>query len=109
MDLNWQALRVNGEHRSAIYGEQFPTELTEALSFLTVDVSAAFDQERALAVLVTFATSWTELRSDGQGRTDFIGLRQHPANRVEAILVFYAIELSPGQVVVTSVSGHRVE
>ena len=109
MSLNWRALRVSGEVRSAIYGEQFPADLAQALSDLPSVVAVAFDQELALAVLVTFATSWAELRSDGQGRTDFIGLRQHPASRVEAILVFYAIELSPGQVVITNVAGHPLE
>ena len=107
--LNWRALRVSGGARSAIYDETFPADLADALRPLPDDVSSAFDQEAALAVLVTFATHWDDLRPDGPGRTDFIGLRRHPTARVEAILVFYAIEVAPGQVVVTNVAGHSVQ
>lgn len=107
--LNWRALRVSGGARSAIYDETFPADLSHALRPLPDDVSSAFDQEAALAVLVTFATYWDDLRPDGPGRTDFIGLRRHPTARVEAMLVFYAIEVAPGQVVVTNVAGHSVQ
>lgn len=107
--LNWRALRVAGEARSATYGEDFPADLADALSLLPDELSAAFGQELALSVLVTFATSWSELRPDGPGRTDFIGLRRHRGARVEAILVFYAIELSPEQVVIVSVASHPVD
>ena len=72
-------------------------------------MTAAFNQEVALAVLVTFATHWDDLRPDGPGRTDFIGLRRHPTARVEAILVLYAIEVAPGQVVITNVVAHEVD
>jgi hypothetical protein len=107
--LDWRALRVSGGTRSAIFDEAFPADLAEALRPFPPDVSSAFDQETALAVLVTFATYWDDLRPDGPGRTDFIGLRRHPSGRVEAILVFYAIEVAPGQVVVTNVAGHGVD
>jgi hypothetical protein len=109
MALNWRALRVAGGVRSAIYDEAFPADLANALRPLPGDVSAAFDQEAALAVLVTFATHWDHLRPDGPGRTDFIGLRRHRTARVEAILVFYAIEIAPGQVVITNVVAHEVD
>lgn len=81
--LNWRALRVSGGARSAIYDETFPADLADALRPLPDDVSSAFDQEAALAVLVTFATHWDDLRPDGPGRTDFIGLRdtQPPGSR----------------------------
>ncbi len=72
-------------------------------------MSAAFDQEAALAVLVTFASHWDDLRPDGPGRTDFTGLRRHPSARVEAILVFYAIEVAAGQIVITNVIAHPVD
>ena len=107
--LNWRALRVSGGARSAIYDEAFPADLADALRPLPDDVSSAFDQEAALAVLVTFATHWDDLRPDGPGRTDFIGLGRHPTARVEAILVFYAIEVAPGQVVITNVAGRSVD
>ena len=107
--LNWRALRVSGGARSAIYDEGFPADLAEALRPLQEDVASAFDQEAALAALVTFATHWDDLRPDGPGRTDFIGLRRHPTSRVEAILVFYAIEVAPGQVVITNVAGHSMD
>jgi hypothetical protein len=109
MALNWRALRVTGEARWAIYDEAFPADLADALRPLPPDVSAAFDQEAALAVLVTFATHWDDLRPDGPGRTDFTGVRRHPSARVEAILVFYAIEVAPGQIVITNVVGHPVD
>lgn len=109
MALNWRALRVSGVARSAIYDEAFPADLANALRPLSDDVSAAFDQEAALAVLVTFATHWDGLRPDGPGRTDFIGLRRDPTARVEAILVFYAIEAGPGQVVITNVVAREVD
>jgi len=109
MTLNWLALRVTGGARSAIYDEAFPGNLVDALRSLPDQVSAAFDQEAALAVLVTFATHWNDLRPDGPGRTDFIGLHRHPTARVEAILAFYAIEIAPGQVVITNVVGHPVD
>jgi hypothetical protein len=107
--LNWRALRVAGEVRSAIYGEDFPADLADALRSMPNELAAAFSQERALSVLVTFATSWSELRPDGPGRTDFIGLRRDSDARVEAILVFYAIELSPEQVVITNVASHLID
>ncbi len=109
MALDWRALRVTGSARSAIYDEVFPADLAKALRPFPDEVAAAFDQEAALAVLVTFATHWPELRPDGPGRTDFIGLRRHPTARVEGILVFYAIEVAPGQVVITNVAGHRID
>jgi hypothetical protein len=109
MELNWRALRVTGGARSAIYDEAFPADLAKALRPFPGEVAAAFDQEVALAVLVTFATHWDELRPDGPGRTDFIGLRRHPTSRVEAILVFYAIEVAPGQVVIANVAGHHID
>lgn len=109
MALNWRALRVAGGARSAIYDEAFPADLVAALQPFPADVSAAFDQEAALAVLVTFATHWDDLRPDGPGRTDFTGLRRRPTARVEAILVFYAIEVAPGQVVVTNVIARPVD
>jgi hypothetical protein len=109
MALNWRALRVAGGARWAIYDEAFPADLADALRPLPADVSAAFDQEAALAVLVTFATHWDDLRPDGPGRTDFTGLRRHPTARVEAILVFYASEVAPGQIVITNVVGLPVD
>lgn len=109
MDLNWRALRVTGEVRSAIYDEQFPVALRGAMRLLPAGLADAFDQERALAVLATFAASWAELRPDRSGRTEFIGLRRDPLSRVEAILVFYAIELSSQQIVITEVDCLRLE
>ena len=107
--LDWRALRVDGEARSAIYDEVFPADLADAVRPFPDGVSEAFDQEAALAVLVTFATHWSELRPDGPGRTDFIGLRRHPTARVEAILVFYAIEMTPGQIVIPNVAGSGID
>lgn len=106
--LNWRALRVTGGVRWAIYDEAFPADLASALRPFPADVAEAFDQEAALAVLVTFAAHWDDLRPDGPGRTDFTGLRRHPAAKLEAILVFYAIEVTPGQVVVTNVVAHPI-
>jgi hypothetical protein len=107
--LNWRALRVTGSARLAIYDEAFPADLADALRSFPDDLAAAaFDQEAALAVGVTFATHWDDLRPHGPGRTDFVGLGRHPTARVEAILVFHAIEVAPGQVVITNVAGHPI-
>lgn len=100
---------MSGGARAAIYDEAFPADLANALRPFPEEVVKAFDQEVALAVLVTFATHWDDLRPDGPGRTDFIGLRRDPNARVEAILVFYAIEMAPGQVVITNVVAHEVD
>jgi len=109
MALSWRALRVTGGARWAIYDETFPADLADAVRPFPTEVSAAFDQEAALAVLVTFASHWDDLRPDGPGRTDFTGLRRHPSARVEAILVFYAIEVAAGQIVITNVTPHPVD
>ena len=59
-ELNWRALIVEGEHRSAIYAETFPARLAAALAESS-DPAGAFDTTAALEVLATFAGAWGSL------------------------------------------------
>ncbi len=67
--LNWRALIVEQEHRSAIYAETFPARLTEALADSPDPLGAldAFNTTAALEVLATFAGAWDSLHVDING------------------------------------------
>ena len=68
-ELNWRALIVEGEHRSAIYAETFPARLAAALAESSDPAGAmsAFDTTAALEVLATFAGAWGSLHRDARG------------------------------------------
>jgi len=59
-NLDWQSLAIEVEDRSAIFSEEFPAQLTDALlgdelGRVKHSRSAAFDTTAALEVLATFA------------------------------------------------------
>lgn len=100
--LDWRALKVTSGDRSAIFSEAFPAALTWALA-LFPEALNAFDQAAALDVLVEFADRWLDLPHDptGNGRIVVRGL-PGPDDRV-VVIVFYAVEIAAGQVVITDV------
>ncbi len=68
IELNWRALIVEQEHRSAIYAETFPARLTESFGGQSEQSGlAAFDTTAALEILATFAGAWKTLHIDANG------------------------------------------
>ena len=67
--LNWRALIVEDEHRSAIYAETFPANLIKALAGLPDPdgILEAFETTAALEILATFAGAWKSLHIDANG------------------------------------------
>jgi hypothetical protein len=101
--IDWRTLTVTGGDRRAIYAETFPASLDWALAPHPT-ARAAFTQSVALGVLVDFVDLWNELPLDrsSQGRVVARGLPPRPAPELIAV-VFSAIEIRPGQLVVVDV------
>jgi hypothetical protein len=95
-DLNWQALTVEGEDRSAIYAETFPARLVEVLAEDpdSAGLMSAFDTTAALEVLATFAGAWGALHEDDRGHRWQYRSIVTAAGGV-LVLVFRAVALDP--------------
>jgi hypothetical protein len=97
-DLDWRALVVEGESRSAIYAETLPGRLAEAVADAKdpTAVLAAFDATAALEVLATFAGAWGALYRDARGhRWQYRSVVTEVGDIV--VLVFRAAALDPNQ------------
>lgn len=94
--LNWRALVVEGENRSAIYAETFPARLAEALTGSPDPAGAlsAFDTTAALEVLATFAGAWGSLHKDRRGhRWQYRSVVTASGDII--VLAFRAVALDP--------------
>lgn len=94
--LNWQALIVEEQHRSAIYAETFPARLVEVLANgpNSEGLMSAFGTTAALEVLATFAGAWGALHEDERGRRWQYRSIVTPAGEV-IVLAFRAVALDP--------------
>ncbi len=99
--IDWRAPIVEGEHGRAAYEESFPASLDWALGPRSA-ARVAFDHEAARSVLREYVDLWPDLPeapTPGSGR---VVARLLPPIRVETALLFFAVELAPGQFVVGS-------
>ena len=101
--IDWRSLTVSGGNRRAIFSETFPASLDWALA-AHPSARAAFTQAVALGILVEFVDLWPDLPPDrsGEGRVVARGLPPRPAPDLIAV-VFSALEIGPGQLVVVAV------
>ncbi len=96
--LDWRALTVEGERRSAIYSERFPVRLAEALADSTdpADALEAFGSTAALEILATFAGAWRTLHRDAHGyRWQYRSLTT--STRQIVVMAFRAVALDPDE------------
>lgn len=104
--LDWRALAVEGDDRSAIYAETFPKRLNDALADTAEPDAAlaAFDTTAALEILSTFAGAWGSLHRDTNDHRWQYRSLVSAAGEV-LVVVLRAVALDPDQrwVVVTDV------
>lgn len=93
--LDWQSLVIEVEDRSAIFTEQFPERLTNALA-TPAGALEAFDTTAALEVLATFAGAWASLHRDGNGHRWQYRSVVTTAREV-VVLSFRAVPLDPDE------------